>query len=322
MKNRKIFNKLIAAVTIMALAGAVLGCGSKTTSSDGVKMTNVLEGEEIEVTFDSPERIVSAAGFTTEMLLALGLEDKIVGYSYMDNEIFPDFEEAFQNLNCLSDTFPSQEVFLSVEPDFVTGWASTFSEKHYDPAFCESNGISWYVPKVEGEGASLDQVYEDLTNLGEIFGVQDRAKEVVTDMQNRISHVEKAVEGTEPVTVFIYDSGEDEPFTLGSGLASDMITKAGGKNVFENDFNYWGNVSWESVIDTDPEYIIIMDYIASDALQDKIDFLNSFEAIKNVTAVKNGNIFSLGLTDVTGGVRNAEAIETMAANFHPDAVTN
>lgn len=314
MRNKRFFYGVISAAVSV---GAIFG-SSMPALAEGVTITNVLDGQETDVTYDSPQRIVSTAGFTTEMLLALGLGDKIVGYSYMDNEIFPDFKEVFDTLTCLSEYNPSQEVLLSVEPDFLTGWASAFSDSNFNPEFCESNGISWYVPKVEGENASLEQVYEDLTNLGEIFGVQDKATEVITDMQDRIAAVETAVEGQEPVSVFIYDSGTDEAFTLGSGLASDMIAKAGGKNVFEEDFNYWGTVSWESVLDANPEYIIIMDYLASDSLEDKIDFLNTNEALQDIDAIKNGNIFSLGLTDVTGGIRNAEAIETMAENFHAD----
>lgn len=301
----------------MILALILALCLSMTAVAE-VTITNTRDGADFDVTYTSPERVVSTAGFTTEMLLALGLEDKIVGYSYMDNEIFPDFKEAFDKLTCLAEYMPSQEVFLSVEPDFVTGWASTFSDKNYSLEFCETNGVMPYIPKVEGENASIEQAYEDLTNFGEIFGVQDKAAEVIADMQTRISAVETAVDGAETVSVFIYDSGEDEPFTLGAGLASDMIAAAGGKNVFQDDFNYWGGVSWESVIDANPQYIIIMDYFAGGDLQEKYDFLNNNEALADIDAIKNGNIFTLGLTDVTGGVRNAEAIEIMAQNFHPD----
>ncbi|MDO4866043.1 MAG: ABC transporter substrate-binding protein [Clostridia bacterium] len=301
--------------TILAILMALCMCASALAE---VTITNTYNGEDFDITYDNPQRIVSTAGFTTEMLLALGLEDRIVGYSYMDNEIFPAYKEAFDKLNCLSDEWPSDEVLLSVEPDFVTGWASGFSDKHYNQAFCETNGILPYVPKVEGENASIGEAYEDLTNLGEIFGVQDRAAEVINDMQTRIAAVEAATKDAETVRVFIYDSGEDEPFTLGAGLASDMIAAAGGKNIFEDDFNYWGTVAWESVIDRDPEYIIVMDYFAGGNTQEKIDFLKNNEALADVTAVREGNIFVLGLTDVTGGVRNAEAIETMGHNFHAD----
>lgn len=304
--------KLATILTFLMVLCLCVSAMAETT------ITNVLYGESFDVTYDAPERIVSTAGFTTEMLLALGLEDKIVGYSYMDNEIYPAFQEAFNQLTCLSERMPSQEVLLEAEPDFITGWASTFSDKNFNLEFCATNGIQVYVPKVEGESASIEQVYEDLTNFGEIFGVQDRAAEVIADMQNRIAAVEKAVENQEAVRVFIYDSGEDEPFTLGAGLASDMIATAGGKNVFQDDFNYWGGVSWESVIDANPQYIIVMDYLASDDIQDKYDFLNNNEAIADIDAIKNGNIFTLGLTDVTGGIRNAEAIEIMAQNFHSD----
>lgn len=301
--------------TILSLLMVLCLCVSAVAETT---ITNTLYGESFDVTYTAPERIVSTAGFTTEMLLALGLEDKIVGYSYMDNEIYPAFQQAFDKLECLSDRMPSQEVLLAVEPDFMTGWASTFSDKNCNLEFCETNGIQAYVPKVEGDNASIVQVYEDLANFGEIFGVQDKAAEVIADMQNRIAAVEEAVENQDAVTVFIYDSGEDEPFTLGAGLASDMIAAAGGKNVFQDDFNYWGGVSWESVIDANPQYIIVMDYIASDDIQAKYDFLNNNEAIADIDAIKNGNIFTLGLTDVTGGIRNAEAIEIMAKNFHPD----
>lgn len=307
--------KRMTAAVITAIM-VIVGC--VPVSADSVTITNTLNGEDFDVTYDSPERIVTTAGFTTEMLLSLGLEDKIVGYSYMDNEIFPDFKEAFDQLTCLSDTFPSPEVILDVEPDFITGWKSTFNDNNCNLDFCEENGISPYVPKVEGENASIEQAYEDLENLGEIFGVQDKAEEVISDMQSRISTVEEAVAGQEKVSVFIFDSGEDEPLTLGSGLASDMISAAGGKNIFDGDFDYWGNVSWENVLDRNPEYIIVMDYFAGGDIQEKIDFLKNNEALQDVTAIQNDNIFVLGLTDVTGGVRNAEAIETMAEHFHPD----
>ena len=137
-------------------------------------------------------------------------------------------------------------------------------------------------------------------------------------MQAQVAEVEAKVADKTPVSVFIYDSGEASPFTAGAGLASDMIEKAGGYNVFKDAGDYWITVSWEEVVAANPKYIIVMDYDMSDDTDAKVDYLKNNEALKNVDAIKNGNIFVLGLADFTGGIRNTQAIEDMARKFHPE----
>lgn len=292
---------------------------TKNAVGDEVIISNVLNGETFDVTYDTvPQRVVSASSFMTEMLLALGLEDHIAGYCFQDNEVLPQYQEAYAKLTCLSDKNPSQEVLLQTEPDFLTGWESTFSDKNFSKDFCEQNQIKIYVPKVEGDGASLESVYEDLKNLGQIFQVEDRAEELISDMQAQVADVEAKVADQAPVSVFIYDSGEEAPFTAGAGLASDMIEKAGGTNVFADTGDYWITVSWEEVVAANPGYIIVMDYDMSGEAESKVDYLKNNEALKDVDAVKNGNIFIFGLADFTGGIRNTQAIEDMARQFHPE----
>ncbi len=51
--------------------------------------------ENVSVTFEeAPKKAVSLSGFTTEMLLSLGLEDSMVGYGYQDNEVLPEYKDA------------------------------------------------------------------------------------------------------------------------------------------------------------------------------------------------------------------------------------
>lgn len=92
--------------------------------------TYEIYGETYEVTYtEPPKRAVTMSQFMTEMLLALDLGDQMVGTAYMDNEIYPDFKEAYEKIEVLSDKYPSKEVMYSVEPDFVSGWTSVFNEK-------------------------------------------------------------------------------------------------------------------------------------------------------------------------------------------------
>ena len=216
------------------------GTESAASDAENVTIDNEIDGTNYEVTYDKvPERVVTLAGFTTEMLMSLGLQDKIVGYGYMDNEISEEYADAFSKLKCLSDGNPSQEALLAENPDFLTGWASTFSEKNFPKSFCDDNDIALYVPRVEHAPATMESVYQDFENLGKIFKVEDRANEIITDMKDRVAAVQDAVKDEEPVSVFVYDSGEDAPFTASAGLPTDMITLAGGKNIFEGSDSNW-----------------------------------------------------------------------------------
>jgi iron complex transport system substrate-binding protein len=292
---------------------------SAKSASDPFTITNEVDGKEYEMEYaQAPDRAVSLSGFTTEMMLALGLEEKMAGTAYLDNEILPEYKEAYDSIPVLSEKNPSQEILLNTNPDFITGWASAFSEENFTPDFMDKNGVKFYVPRSEYPGAGINQVYEDFENLGKIFQVEDKAEEVIKGMKEKIEVVESKVKESEPVSVFLYDSGEDAPFTAGASLVSDLIRLAGGKNVFEDEGEYWLTVQWESVVEKNPEWIVVMQYNVSDDVQAKINTLKNNEALKNVDAIKNNRILIMGLSDVMAGVRNVSAVENMAVSFHPD----
>lgn len=286
--------------------------------SGEVTLSNDMDGEKHEITYEkAPERIVTLSGFATEMLLELGLADKIIGYGYMDNEVPAQFKEDFAKLTKLSDGNPSKEDLLKANPDFLVGWYSTAS--FYGTDFLAENNIKFYVPRVEYAPANMESVYQDFENLGRIFRIEDRAKAIVEDMKARAEAVQKAVSKEEPVSVFIYDGGTDAPFTASAGLPSDMIRIAGGKNVFEGGKENWLTASWEKVLEMNPQYILIMDYFASDPIEEKISFLKTNPALANIEAIKNDRFMTMDLTDVTGCYLSIDAVEKMAKFFHPEA---
>ncbi|MGL4731188.1 MAG: ABC transporter substrate-binding protein [Clostridium sp.] len=335
MKKQKIYS-LILAVSITA--SILSGCGnqakntSETASSSAVenkefkevKISNALpSGNEDEVFSSAPKKAVSLSGFTTEMLLALGLEDSVAGYSFQDNEVLPEYKDAHSKLTKLGDVMPTKEAVLGTGADFITGWMSTFGEENFNSSFCKENGIKIYVPKCENPNATMETVYEDFTNLGKIFNVEDKSEKVISDMKTEIEKVSSKIpKDSKPIKTFVYDSGEDSPFTACSGLPTDLIRLAGGENIFKDGEKPWAKVTWEEVVKRNPEQIIITTYSASDDVEKKINFLKTHEGLKDVDAIKNNKIFVLGLADVTAGVRNPSAIKTMAENFHPEIFKN
>ena len=106
---------------------------------------------------------------------------------------------------------------------------------------------------------------------------------------------------------------------VGSGLANNLIEIAGGNNVFGKDAKKpYINVSWESIVQKNPEVILVTDFLAGQPVQEKIDYLKSNPALKDVPAIKNNKIYVVKLADLSPGVRNPMVIEEMHGYFYGD----
>ena len=163
--------------------------------------------------------------------------------------------------------------------------------------------------------ASIDDMYADLLNLGSIFNVEDRAKNLVNDYKAELKSFKSNLETGEPVRVFVYDSGEDTPFTAGLyAMPTALIEAAGGVNVMNGFEKSWGTVTWEEVVAQNPEVIIIVNY-GSVTAEQKRAFMMSNPAFANIEAVKNDRFVTLEYVEATPGPRNIKAIKTLAKAF-------
>lgn len=318
--------KQMSSIAITGIIGFTLWAGTVVSAEtvEPITVTSVFGDENVEITYEkAPERVASLAGFATEMLLALGLEDKIVGYAWQDNDVLPQYQEAFEKLTPLCDPGmdPGEEILLASQPDLVVSWASWSDEDYYNYKNLEKNGIQAYGFHCERtSGASLQDVYDDFLNLGKIFRVEDRAEALVAEMQSNIAAVEERVKDKEPVKVFVCDiaSSEEQAFTIGAGLPADLIEKAGGKNIVEGTDLNWTRVSWETVAEANPDWIVIDYYTGAEDVVGTIEFLKTQPALMNLDAVKNEKFIILGLTDISASERNDDAVELMASYFHPE----
>jgi iron complex transport system substrate-binding protein len=279
-----------------------------------------------EVTFDAPPaRAISNDVNLTEMMLALGLRDRMVGYTGVSGWKTLD-EELRQNiaeLPELSAQYPTREVLLGAEPDFFfAGW--NYGMKvggEVTPETLEPLGIKTYEltescifvgPKAK---SSMQDMYNDLLNLGLIFGVEDRAKDLVAGYEAKLADLTAGVDRTKPLRVFVYDSGEETPFTAGAyAIPTALIEAAGGRNIMDDLDKSWATVAWEPVVERNPEVIVIVNYGDVTAEQ-KIAFLEANPAFANVDAVKNDRYVVLEYVEATPGPRNIRAVEKLVAGF-------
>lgn len=312
----------------MSLSFLLLGCSNTknstmTTNSDSVVIKSIINGETREIEYpEVPSRVVSLAGFSTEMLLALGLEDRIVGYAWQDNDVLPQYQDIFNSLYSLSKpgVDPGKEKVLSMEPDMVLSWASTSNDDYFSYSSLKNNGILSYGFACEQEGATIESVYQDFINLGKIFRVESRAQEIVNEMKARMSDVQQRIQNENPVSVFVCDVGssEEQAFTAGGGLVTDIIKAAGGKNIIQDTKKNWTRVSWEMIAKENPEWIIIDYYTKKEDVQGTIDFLKKHPALKDLQAVKEEKFIILGLTDISASERIDDTVETISNSFFPD----
>jgi len=279
-----------------------------------------------QVTFEAPPaRAIANDVNLIEMMLALGLRDRMVGYTgvsgwkTLDEELRAGIEE----LPELSARYPSREVLLGAEPDFFfAGWNYGMTVGgEVTPETLEPLGIKTYEltescifvgPKAR---SSMQDMYADLLNLGTIFGVEDRARALVAGYEARLAEITARVDRSDPLRVFIYDSGEETPFTAGAyAIPTALIEAAGGRNIMDDLEKSWATVAWEPVVERNPEVIVIVNYGDVTAEQ-KIAFLEANPAFANIDAVKNDRYVVLEYVEATPGPRNIRAVEKLVAGF-------
>ena len=253
-----------------------------------------------EVTFTHvPETVLCTNVNTGDQLMALGLGDKIIATANNNTQVAPEFREEYEAIPEMADR-PTLETILDMEPDFVYGRSSAFSEKYNT----EHDTLSQYgimsLSSIEGYklGADLEDVYQDFYNLGRIFRVEDKAEEIVSAMKEQVAAVEEAVAGQESTKVFV-------------------IEHAGGTNIFNDLDTTWATVSWEEVVERAPEVIVIDDY-GDTSLEEKIAFLKENPALATIPAVQNDRIISVTLCESFASSMTGDTVEKFARAFHPD----
>lgn len=316
-----------------ACAALLIGCGSTTSgaSDDSDKSTSGGTDYPLEVescgitqTFDeAPENTVTLTSTATETMLELGLEDRMAGTAYLgDRKIGSQYEKAYEQIPVLASGQPSMEQLLDVDPDFVyAGYPDGFSESYgHTREQLDDLDIRTHLSPVgcTDEPKKLDDMPDELESIGEIFDVNDAADKAVKKFTSQIDEVKETVKGADRPKVFLYNSGDDAPTTIGGwAYASVMIEAAGGQNILADEDLRWGQVSWEQVADADPDIILIYDYL-DPSVESKIDTLKDTPAIKDTTAIKEDNFSEISLSLAQPGPRSAEGVEELAKQFHPE----
>lgn len=285
-------------------------------AADGYPVTVDNCGTEVTVE-SAPERIVTVKSTSTELVLALGLADRLVGTAFADGPVLDQWADAVADVPVLSEQAPTQEVVLETEPDLVfAGWESNFAaDTAGERGTLADLGVATYVSPAacQGEGyqprpMTYDELFEQFEEAGRVLGAEDAAAELVAEQKAALAEVPKAKAGT---TALWWSSGEDTPFVGGAIGAPQMVLDAVGlTNVVEEEAT-WTSLGWEAIVDADPDVIVLVD-AAWNSAEQKVKALESNAATRELSAVKNKRYLVIPFPAAEAGVRSVAAAADLA----------
>ncbi|WP_288429775.1 ABC transporter substrate-binding protein [uncultured Agrobacterium sp.] len=323
---------------ILAAAMAALSMAATSAQAAETSYPLTLKNCGRDVTFThAPERTVSIGQSTTEILYMLGLADKVVGTAVWIGPVIKGYEEANAKVKRLADNDPSFESVLAEKPDLVTAqfqWHVGSEGVVAKPEQFEELGIPVYTSPSDctgkdnsggGDGVrhsvfTMDQIYQEISELAQIFNVQDRGETLIADLKSREEAARQKIASVDGKlsAVFWFSSAEldIDPYVAGKNGAPGYIMSALGiKNVIDSD-EEWPTVGWETIAKAQPTIIVAgkMDrrrYPADDAAV-KQKFLKEDPVASLMPAVKQNHIVVMDAQAMNPTIRTIEGIEVLA----------
>jgi iron complex transport system substrate-binding protein len=241
------------------------------------------------------DRAVSLAPNLTEMIFAIGAGDRLVGVT-----TYCDYPAEATTKEKVGDTqTPNVERIIALRPQIV--FVSTASQLEAFSRTLEEQGIAVYVTNP----TTLEHVFKNLRQFGELFGRRDAAEELVTSLSARANAVRrKNRERQAKVRVFIQISNEPL-FTIGKdSFLTELLEQAGGTSVTKDVPTGYPKLSKETAAALDPEVII---------LSDSDDNREANAVFKDSKAVKTGRVHRINADIISRpGPRLVDALEEIS----------
>lgn len=325
-----------ARAAALLAAGSLLltGCGgtASTDAKAAVTLTNC--GHDVRVA-TPPRHAVSLNQGTTEILLSLGLADRLAGTATWTDPVMKGLEKAEAEVPRIADNNPSFERVLDTEPDFVTAsFVSTLGkggvatreqfEKLGVPTYVSPSDCAGKDNSGGGDGArdkalGIDTVYGEVRDLATVFGVKKRGDALVTSLQRRMKKATAGIDASD-VTLLYWFANSESPYMAGCCGAPGIITRAlGAKNVFDDTHEEWPQINWETVADRDPDVLVIGDLTrrsqTAESAAKKIAFLESNPVTRTMDAVRHKRYVLLSGQAMNPTIRTVEGVEQVAAGL-------
>ncbi|MCJ7559641.1 cobalamin-binding protein [Candidatus Bathyarchaeota archaeon] len=320
MKKTYVIAAVVAIALIASSAFLYIYYQGQAAEEEKIKtLQNLLDDKGFVTSLSAyPTRIVSLAPSTTEILFALGLDDKVVAVSDYDNYPynFTAWVEA-GNMTSVGDfSNPNMEVIASVNPDLILATAGVQGE-----SIDSLRSLNYKVLVLDP--SSVEGVLQDIVLVGNATGYKTQATSLVNSLRSRIDAVVEKVASAASKPKVYYEVWYDPTSLWSAGSKAwqnELIEKAGGTNIFADQQLDYFQSSAEAVISRNPDVILLPSQMGSGG-----PFWISLDAVKarlgwnSISAVQNDRLYQVdGDVIARAGPRVADAIEALARYFHPE----
>ncbi|MDD6032550.1 MAG: ABC transporter substrate-binding protein [Oscillospiraceae bacterium] len=307
--------------------------GEKRTEYPLTITTYNYEEEPVEVTFEkAPERVYAHCQDNIEILLALGLADRIICASGLDGEVRADLSDEFAKID-YRDSLVSKEEMLALEPDFITAWYSTFSDKRLgDVDFWQERDINTYMALNSGctgpaadNPRTVENECQDILTLGMIFDVQDRAEALVEEIHSELENIEKYLTDRDRLSVAVLEDEGGSYRVYGEDTRGGDVAICGGAELCVGKHGENGNISAEDLIAANPDAIFMVwydGYTVGDvdyAGEQAVELITENPVFSSLDAVQNGRVYPINLMYIyCSGMNTLDGVLTFAQDLYPE----
>ena len=293
----------------------------KTIESDYTTVSTVdSQRKNVELGFSKvPQKVIANRIYVAETLIALGVEKNILAVNYQNTdrykEYLPQYKEQADNLRRITFDNLTMEEAVSLQPDFIIGWLTTFDSKGLGTTdFWNKRGVNTYI-NTTSNGLTKHETIVDqeifILDMGKIFQKEAESKELVDNIETAIKTTINSKSKYKRVLV-LENEGRGFRNYDSDTLAGNMVERLNGQIVSQ------GRVlSYEEVIKINPEVIFLV-YFNKDRLI-QLKQIYSIPALNSVNAIKNKRVYPIRLDYIyTPGVRIVEGLKIMRKGLYDE----
>lgn len=254
----------------------------------------------------APQRVVALAPSITEIIFALDCQDRLKGATR-----FSDYPEAAKKVPKVgSYVYLDLEKIVALNPDVC------IAIKDGNPRSVIDRLESLDIPVFAVNPRGLDTVMAAIGHIGRLMGAENRAKEIVADMEARIDEVEAKVARTGKRPRVFFQIGISPIVSAGSDtFIHELIVEAGGRNI-AGKYTSYPRFSREEVLELAPDILIITS-MARKEVFDRVK--REWEKWDQIPAVANDRVHLVdsNLFD-RPTPRLVDALEKLVELIHPE----
>ncbi|MER5931744.1 ABC transporter substrate-binding protein [Streptomyces sp. NPDC002054] len=327
--------RLAIALTVLL---STAGCSATGGSSSDQKPAATAAGTPTtltscgrQLTLDGPPRRAVALDQTsTEVLLELGLQERMAGTANLKTKIPAKYQAAYAKVPVIAPKIATGEQLRAATPDFVVAGSGDLFTK--DRAGTREELAALKVPTFvsavdcprqnEAGQSAFELLFADYEGLGKAFGVGEAAGRLATEQRAAVAKAGETAAKVKdrPTVVYLYSVFNGMPYVAGkTGLPSEMSRIVGARNAFDDVNEDWPEVSWEEVAKRNPDFIVIGDLSErgrpGDSAAEKRSAMAGHPVISKLDAVRNNRIIEVPGIELDPSVRSVHALELLAAGM-------